>query len=100
MLRSLKARLFPPDHLPDNGTGIRAPAWLHAIVRAIVRSDEVWLAVLAAGIGIGAACLVAGIVTAVQSLHHLLFAVEGTTSAGPPPSIPGGRRWSRSPRAV
>lgn len=100
MLRSLKARLSPPDHLPDNGTGIRAPAWLHAIVRAIVRGDEIWLTVLAAGIGIGAACLVAGIVTAVQSLHHLLFAVEGTTSAGPPPSIPGGRRWSRSPRAV
>lgn len=80
MLRSLKARLSPADHLPDNGTGIRAPAWLRAIVRAIVRGDEIWLAVLAAGIG--AACLVAGIVTVVQSLHHLLFALEGHDVSG------------------
>ena len=75
MFQSLKAKLSLPE---KQGTGIRAPAWL----RAFVRGDEIWLAVLAAGIGILAACFVAAIVTAVQSLHHVLFAVEGHDVSG------------------
>jgi CIC family chloride channel protein len=53
-------------------------AMLHApqTLRALVRADEIWLVVLAAGIGIAAGLLVVAMTQGTQLLHELLFGID------------------------
>jgi chloride channel protein, CIC family len=51
-------------------------------VRALIRSDETSLALLAAVIGAIAGLCVAGMVFVIQWVHHVLFAVEGHEVSG------------------
>ena len=51
-------------------------------LRTIVRTDEIWLVVVAGFVGIIAGCFVALMVGTVQWLHHVLFAIEGHEVSG------------------
>ena len=42
-------------------------------LRALVRADEIWLVVLAAGVGVGAGLVVVAMAEAAQLMHHVLF---------------------------
>ena len=51
-------------------------------VRTLIRSEEAALALLAAIIGALAGLCVAGMVSVIQWVHHILFAVEGHEVSG------------------
>lgn len=63
---------------PSTKNPLRIPHRL----RAIVRSDETWLVIVAGFVGIIAGCFVALMVATVQWLHHVLFAIEGHEVSG------------------
>lgn len=52
------------------------------VIRALVRADELWLNLLAAGIGVAAGLLDTIMVGTTKLLHHYLFAIEGTDLSG------------------
>ena len=43
-------------------------------LRSLVRADEIWLVVLAAGVGLGSGLVVVAMSLATQMMHHVLFA--------------------------
>lgn len=52
------------------------------VLREFVRADEIWLVLLAAGIGIISALCVAAMVASIQVVHHALFAIDGYEVSG------------------
>ena len=67
----VKSRAAPARHRrrPFGDWVLHAPQTL----RALVRTDEVWLVALAALVGIGAGLLVVAMNIGTQALHHVLF---------------------------
>lgn len=45
-------------------------------LRALVRADEIWLVVLAAGVGVAAGLIVVAMQWVSETMHHLLFRLE------------------------
>ena len=80
--------LFRTGALPPVGTagGVRARRERRAVVdavvhapqalRALVRADEIWLVVLAAGVGLAAGVVVVGMSATAQLMHRMFFGLS------------------------
>lgn len=66
------ARATRRDRRPITETVAHAPHKL----RALVRADEIWLVVLAAGVGVAAGLIVVAMQWVSETMHHLLFRLE------------------------
>jgi chloride channel protein, CIC family len=81
MMLHRAARHIPSLSIRERLARLREFAELR-VVRSFVRENEIWLAVLAAIVGIAAGLMVSGMTAVTRQLHHLLFAIPGDELSG------------------